>query len=301
MTTLSDINQTFAIADHITFIEGADGLVFANLKNPQATAQICLQGGHITAYQPTHHAPVIWVSEKAVYQKNKAIRGGVPLCWPWFGNHPSDPQKPAHGIARTNPWSVILTEQPNANESLIQLQLDITDAIKTLWPHAFELILSVRVGKTLSIELIAKNTGTETLSLGAALHTYFNISNVNKTHITGLDNTQYLDKFDGSLEKTQNGPLVITEPTDRVYLNTSTACTLVDEGLKRQIQVKKSGSQTTVVWNPWAENAAKMGDFGDDEYPNMVCVEAANAMDDVVKVAPGGSHILSQVIQVLAL
>jgi len=299
--SLSNLNQTFAIADHINFTQNSSGLIFAHLNNPQGSAQICLQGGHLTAYQPSGQAPVIWTSQHALFEPGKAIRGGIPICWPWFGPHPSDASKPAHGIARTNPWSVILTEQPSEDESLIQLQLDTSETTQALWPQAFELILSIRMGATLSIELIAKNTGKDSMTLGAALHTYFNISDVSKTHITGLDNTQYIDKFDHSQEKTQAGNVVITAPTDRVYLNTRHACTIVDAGLKRQIQITKAGSQTTVVWNPWAENAAKMGDFGDDEYPTMVCVEAANALDDVIQVAPGSSHILSQTIQVLAL
>ncbi|MBT5231200.1 MAG: D-hexose-6-phosphate mutarotase [Methylococcales bacterium] len=294
--TIETIKQQFEIPEHITFSTSSDGFIFIDIENSAARAQVCLHGGHITAFTPTDQSPVIWVSKHAVFKAGKAIRGGVPICWPWFGDHPSDSSKPAHGIARTALWSVIHTEQVSPTLSIVKVQLTDTDASRAIWPHAFNLTLSVSVGEKLAFSLTAENTGNDSMTLSSALHTYFNISDTGKTSVSGLDSVEYLDKFDNGAKKPQSGDIVITEPTDRVYLNTTSDCTIKDSGFNRTIQVEKAGSQTTVVWNPWAENAAKMGDFGDDEYPTMICVEAANAADDIIEVAPGGSHTISQTI-----
>jgi D-hexose-6-phosphate mutarotase len=181
-----------------------------------------------------------------------------------------------------------------------RLRLSLSDSATTreLWPHAFQLDLVVTVGPRLEVELIAHNPGDQPYVCGGALHTYFGVGDVTRIAIQGLDGCDYLDKVESFQRKTQQGPITISGETDRIYLDTTSACTIDDPSLKRRVQITKAGSRTTVVWNPWSEKARQLADFGDEEYRDMVCVETANADQDVVTVAPGGEHRLSAVIGV---
>jgi D-hexose-6-phosphate mutarotase len=149
------------------------------------------------------------------------------------------------------------------------------------------------VGKTLRIDLVTRNIGTHPFTLGEALHTYFHISDVGQTTIRGLENCDYMDKAGGisELKKQMNG-IKIDSEVDRVYLNTTSDCIIKDRGLQRVIRIAKQGSNSTVVWNPWTEKADKMGDFGPEGHRGMVCVESANALDNVLSIAPGETHKL---------
>ena len=294
---LDMLNDQFAIAGHVSFEAGPGGLPVTQIRNAHAAATVAVQGGHVVGFQPHGYAPVLWVSSHSRYEPGKAIRGGIPVCWPWFGPHPSDPAKPAHGFVRTAMWAVEATGVVAGGATSIRLGIADDEATRALWPHAFRLQIAITVGQALHVELIARNTGGERFICGGALHSYFSVSDVSGVAIHGLDGCAYIDQLDGQ-RKIQHGPLTIAAETDRVYLDTTAECVIDDPGLARRIRIAKAGSRSTVVWNPWAAKAQRLPDFGDQEYHGMVCVETANAREDVVTLAPGDEHRLGVTIGV---
>ncbi len=295
---LAELNDRFAIAEQLSFVAGPGGLPVAEVHNAHATATIALHGGQVLAFQPYGHAPVLWLSKHSFYAPGKAIRGGIPLCWPWFGPHPTDPGLPAHGFVRTASWDLLGTAV--VAEGAAQLRLMLTDNLHTLslWPHAFRLELVITVSTLLQVELVVHNPGTQVFSCGGALHSYFVVSDIGNVKILGLEGRSYIDKLDPAQPKRQAGAITFDQETDRIYVDTRDKCIVDDGGLQRRIVIAKAGSLSTVVWNPWVDKAQRMADFGDDEYGSMVCVETANAADDTVSVAPGTSHRLGTVISV---
>ena len=290
---ISALNREFAIAGQLEFTEDASGLIVACIANRQAKSTISLQGAHVMTFEPAGEKPVIWLSPAAKLARGKSIRGGVPICWPWFGAHATDSTFPAHGFARTVLWQVVASEALSDGSTRITFELpqDLISAAQ--WPHACRVRNIVTVGKEMTVELVTENTGQSMFEIGEALHTYFAISDVDKIRITGLDGCTYLDKVDDWQRKTQAGAVTIATEVDRVYMDTDADCVIDDSGYGRAIRIAKRGSRSTVVWNPWIEKAAKMGDFGSDTgYRGMVCVESANAADNLVKVAAGATHSL---------
>jgi D-hexose-6-phosphate mutarotase len=291
-TELAKLNQKYGIGDRLVFTEGPAGFIFAEMKNPHGEATVALHGGHILSFRPRDHEPVLWLSRNSHFKTGKAIRGGIPVCWPWFADHPTDADKPAHGFVRTAVWSVSESEKL-ADEST-RLKLSIADSEKTmkLWPHRFRLEIDYTVSDILRIKLIATNTDNKPFMCGGALHSYFNISAISNIMIKGLEGCPYLDKVDQGHRKVQDGSVSVKRETDRIYLDTTADCIIEDSGMHRRICISKNGSRTTVVWNPWIDKAGKMKDFGDDEYKSMVCVETVNADTDVISLAPGSTHTL---------
>jgi glucose-6-phosphate 1-epimerase len=287
------LNEQFAIAQHITFAATAAGLPVADIRNSYATASVAVQGGHVITFQPHGQQPVLWVSSLSAFEPGKTIRGGIPVCWPWFGAHPTDASKPFHGFVRAAMWQVRGTSVGPQDVTKIRLGLTESEASLALWPYAFDLEIVVTVGAQLRVELIARNRGDQPFVCGGALHSYYTVGDVRRIAIHGLDGAEYLDKVEGFKRKSQHGPVTIEGETDRVYIDTAATCVIDDPALGRRIDIAKLGSRTTVVWNPWIEKAEQLDDFGDEEYLSMVCVETANANTDVATVAPGGEHRLS--------
>jgi glucose-6-phosphate 1-epimerase len=285
----------------LTFKPGPGGLTIAEIGNRHAVASVALHGGHALAFQPRGHKPILWVSNQSHYASGKAIRGGIPVCWPWFGAHPTDPDKPAHGFARTSLWSVLGTEVTAAATTRLRLGLTDSDATHALWPHPFQLELTVTVGPTLEAELLIRNPGPTAFTCTGALHSYFAVSDIANVSIHGLDGSVYLDKVASYERSKQTGPIVVTAETDRIYVDTTSDCLIADSDWQRTIRVAKKGSRTTVVWNPWIDRARQLADFGDGEYRSMVCVETANTADDQITVMPGGEHQLTTTLSVEAI
>lgn len=282
-----------------TFEAGEGGLLRLAINSPLASAHIYLHGAHVTHFQPKVAAPVLFMSRQSYFAPGKPIRGGVPLIFPWFGPRAGYPDAPAHGFARTNEWTVESLTVDGDQVVTAVFQLLANDATRAAWPHDFALRFRVTVGRTLTMTLETENTGSTPFTFEDALHTYFVVSDVRQTATTGLENTDYLDKNDGMMRKTQGPePIRITQETDRLYENTRTTCALDDVGMKRRITVEKSGSNTSVVWNPWIAKAAAMPDFGDDEWPAMLCIETVNAGVNAIELAPGQTHSTRAVIGV---
>ncbi len=293
---INELNERYAIAGKLHIAPGPSGLPHINIEAQGAQAEIALQGGHLVRYGHLGAPPVLWASRQAIYALGKPIRGGIPICWPWFGPHPDDPSKPQHGFVRTALWELRATGMAG---DAVWVRLGLTDSAATLpiWPHAFDLELIATVGTQLDVVLTARNRGDSSFSCGGALHSYFAVSNVTQIAIEGLARTRYLDKVAGG-EHIQEGSVTITHEVDRVYRDTTANCTIVDSTLNRRIVIAKAGSRTTVVWNPWIEKASRMADFAADEYQEMVCVETANADDDLAFLPPGVMHTLRTTISV---
>ena len=294
MTTAQHLNRQFGIAGQLTFRDDASGLVVAEFNNAHATASLCLQGAHLMSWQPRSQSkPVVWLSRDAKPVAGKSIRGGAPVCWPWFGAHATEASFPGHGYARTVPWQVLESGIEPNGATRLTLRLVPNDKTRAQWDHACNVDLTVIIGDTLRMEMTTENTGTSDFVIGEALHTYLQIGDIGAVRVTGLEGCQYWDKVGGSELKNQVGAVSFTGEVDRVYINTSAECVIEDDKLKRHIHIKKSGSLSTVVWTPWAEKATKMGDMGQsDGWREMVCVESVNAIDNVVKVAAGTKHTL---------
>jgi glucose-6-phosphate 1-epimerase len=298
-TELDDLIARFALSDQLRFHANEEGLLLADIRNSHATAQISLQGAQVLTYQPHGAAPVLWMSSEARCRPGKAVRGGIPVCWPWFGPHPADPGKPAHGFARAAPWEVRCSSATAAATQLL-LGLPLRPEYLALMPDAaaLEVTLSISVGAQLRVALTTRNSGTVGIPLSQALHTYFSISDIGAVRISGLEGCDYIDKVDAGLRKTQQGAIGIGGEVDRIYLQTDADSVIDDPGLQRRIRIRHDGSRSTVVWNPWIEKAAKLGDLGPDGYRHMLCVENANAADDARELVPGAEHTLAAVIGV---
>jgi glucose-6-phosphate 1-epimerase len=274
------------------------------IKTRLGEARVYFQGAHVTAWHPASaSAPVLWMSGSSFFEAGKPLRGGVPICFPWFGPHASDPKAPGHGFARLRDWTLIAATEAADGSVTVALELASDPASELaqspLWPHAFRAVHRITVGATLTMALEVTNPGPDAFTFEEALHTYFAVRDVREVTITGLERTDYLDKVTGLDRKTQgDDPIRFTGETDRVYLNTTATCVIGDPGARRKIAIRKTGSDATVVWNPWIAKARAMPDFGDDEWPAMVCVETCNVNDHARKLAPGESHTMTAIIEV---
>jgi D-hexose-6-phosphate mutarotase len=289
---LNTLNEQFGLKPGLVFKVGPGELMSAEITNKLATANIALHGGHVLSFQPHGQQPVLWASRYSHYTAGKAIRGGIPICWPWFAAHPTDAGKPAHGFARISLWTVLGSETTAEGATRLRLGLADTEATRALWPYPFQLELTITVGANLSVELLIRNPGPAPFTCTGALHSYFSVSDIAHVTIQGLEGCAYLDKVAGNQRREQTGPVTISGETDRIYLDTTADCFIVDPGWQRQVRVAKQGSRTTVVWNPWVDRAGQLADFGDEEYRQMVCVEAVNTANDIITLSPGSRHLL---------
>lgn len=294
--TLDSLNARFAISGHVHFGESAPGLPMIDIQTPHARARVALQGAQVLTWQPNGQKPVLWVSGATQYVPGKAVRGGVPVCWPWFGARDG---LPAHGFVRTRLWEVRETSQNAAGQVVLRLGTADDANTRALWDHAFDLELIVTVGQTLSMALVTHNTGTAAFTITDALHSYFHTGDIAHTTVQGLDGCAYLDKVQNFAPARQTGAIAFTQETDRIYLDTTSDCLIEDKAWGRSIRVAKQGSTSTVVWNPWREREKALTDMAAGEHREMVCVETCNAGPDQITLAPGGAHTLAALISVV--
>ena len=315
--SVAGLNHAFGIAGALVFEERPEGLTEARLASAHGNAAVCLQGGHVIDWRcQGQKEPVLWLSPDARFAEGKSIRGGIPVCWPWFGPYGTTPPPrehalqrsvaagavpragaenfPAHGFARTAAWQVADSDVAADGSVRLGLMLDAEAMPAAMWPHATELRLEIRLGASLQLELRTRNIGASACVLGEALHTYFNISDIGAVSVGGLHGVEYWDTVGQVALKRQSGPITFDRETDRVYIDSPQACVIEDPGYARRIHVRKQGSLSTVVWNPWTAKAERMGDLGQPEgWRQMLCVESANAWDNTITLAPGETHALS--------
>jgi len=295
MSQIEELQSSFPYKS-VTFSQEND-VILLDIQNKSCTARISMQGAHLMFWKPSEQShPVVWLSEDAKIAPLKSIRGGVPVCWPWFGPHESSSTYPAHGYARTVPWDLLKIEEEGTDLTRLIFRITDSEALKVLWPYSCNLDLTLSLGSTLQVDLTTTNTGKEEFVIGEALHTYFHIGDIEQISIEGLDRTEYIDKVDQHARKNQSGEIRFSSEVDRVYVNTNSECSILDSVLRRKIRISKSGSLSTVVWTPWKEKADSMGDMGkNDGWKQMVCVETANALENCKKVSPGSKHTLTAI------
>ena len=270
---------------------------YIEIKNTHAKAKIALQGAHLFHYQAKDKEPLLWLSEKAYFEKGKTIRGGVPICFPWFGQNTEDTTLPQHGFARNQVWKLMSSYELADGSTQLQLMLTANKETRALWDYSFTLIYDINIGEALTLSLSTINCNTEAFEITQALHSYFNISNINNVSIEGLENTIYYDSLSRELAK-QHKAVTINEEVDRVYFDTSSKIILLDN--ERKIELTQEGSKSLVLWNPWSEKSKSMSDMSDEGYETMVCLETANALKDFRIVGAGESCSLKVTISIIS-
>jgi glucose-6-phosphate 1-epimerase len=283
----------YEIEDELQFVEIEHGFTYIEINNARAHATISTYSGQVLSYRPKgQQADLLFVSDKAYYENSKAIKGGIPVCWPWFGADPDNQGRPAHGFVRNRQWKVSASESLADGSTRVVLFLSDSDKTRSIWPHPFKLSIEITVGDSLKVALVTHNTGDKSVTISQALHTYFHVGDISKVRVLGLDRTEYLDKVDNSARKTQSGAVTIDGEVDRIYEGVSGELMIDDASLARKIRITSRGCSTAVVWNPWIEIAASMGDLGDDDYRKMLCVETANAGAETIDIVAGGEYRL---------
>ncbi len=273
-----------AIAPAIARVTTRYGAEAISMRCHASQATVLLQGAHVVDWTPQGAKAVLWMPAEPRFAVGRATRGGIPVCWPWFGSA-AEAGQPAHGIARTALWDVIGQTSDDAGASLT-LRLPAANQ------RGVELTLSVRIDSTLVLQLMTRNFAAVPLQLSEALHTYFTVADIGTVSILGFDGACYADQLQGNAMLRQDGPIRFASEVDRVYASAPSPIRIVDEAGGRTILVESQGSAATVVWNPWLEKAARLGDLGPDGWRTMVCVESANAPVAPVTVPPGGTHML---------
>jgi glucose-6-phosphate 1-epimerase len=292
-----ELNARHTIPGIAEIIPGQDNLPKIRITTPAANAEIYLHGAQITSWQPAGQEEVLFLSSQSRFEDGKAIRGGIPLCFPWFRAKSDNPKAPAHGFVRTKAWT-LKSLAKNEDGVVLALSTESDESTRLWWPYDFRAVLRITVGAALKLELTVANTGETTFQFEAALHTYNRVADAANLSITGLDQTPYLDNRDGNALKLQPGDFHFTQATDNAYLNTQTPVEILDPVLRRRIRLEKQGSLSTVVWNPWQEDAAKLADLGDTEWTQFACVEAANILSAAVTLHPSEEHTTTAIITV---
>ncbi|HEY3254441.1 MAG TPA: D-hexose-6-phosphate mutarotase [Polyangiaceae bacterium] len=277
------------------------GLPAVRVSSKSASGLVFLQGAHLAAWQPAGQQPVIWMSENAVYAPGKALRGGVPICFPWFGAHAEHKEFPAHGFARTRAFEYRGARLDQSGRPELEFVLESDAQTRAWFPYDFSARLRVAIGPSLGLEFSVTNRDPQPFAFEEALHSYFGVADVTQASVRGLEGARYVDKVREQSVFTE-GPreLRFVAETDRVY-DSSGTCTIDDPAGKRAIVIEKENSAATVVWNPWREKAAQMSDLGAAAWPGMLCVESANVGKSRVTLAPGESHRLRVAASVLGI
>jgi glucose-6-phosphate 1-epimerase len=298
-STNAEPNDGLSIPGIATVVAGNGGLAKVQISAPAASAEIYLHGAHVTSWQPAGFEEVIFLSAQSRWEDGRAIRGGIPICFPWFRAKADDAKAPAHGFARTRSWQLASLEQER-DSVVVTLTTKSDEASRQWWPYEFELRYRITVGAELRLELTVVNTGSVPFRFEEALHTYNRVGDAEDLRITGLDGAAYLDNRDGNREKRQQGDFSFVGATDNAYIDTGETVEILDPALYRRIRLEKQGSLTTVVWNPWSDGAAALADLGNDEWRQMACVEASNILGNAVTLAPGAEHIMTATLRVIS-
>ena len=293
------LNRSLEIPGIAQVVSGNGALAKLCVTTPSAAAEIYLHGAQVTSWRPNGAAEVLFLSEQSHWQHGRAIRGGIPICFPWFRAKADNPNAPAHGFVRTREWQLDSVTANEDGSMIAELSTESDESTRRWWPHEFRLLHRIAIGNTLRLELIVRNTGSTPLRFEEALHTYFRVGDTQAVRVLGLDQVKFLDNTDGNREKTQAGDVVFHAATDRAYLDTPGAADLIDPALHRSLRTEKENSATTVVWNPWRRGAASLADLGDEEWRQMTCVEASNILGAAVSIEPGQEHTMRATISVL--
>jgi glucose-6-phosphate 1-epimerase len=288
--TLDRVRQ---LAGKAELAQGSGGLPKLRIKTKAASAEIYLYGGQVTSWKPDGADEVLFVSKKSHWEEGRAIRGGIPVCFPWFRAKADDQKAPSHGFVRTKLWRLESMSEGADDSVMALLSTESDDASRKWWPYDFRLEYRITIGRELKLELTMRNTGASGLLFEEALHTYFRVGDVEQCSVRRLDGVAYLDNRDGNKQKTQRSDLHIWAQTDNAYVDATGTVEIVDPVLRRQLTTEKQGSRSTIVWNPWREGASALADLGDEEWRHMLCVEGGNILASAVTLDSNESHTMT--------
>ena len=294
-----ELAAEFGIAGVLDFATVGSGLVKAVVTIDGVAGELFLQGAQVTRWEPPGARPVIFMSPNCIFAPGTAIRGGVPIIFPWFGPHRSAKEAPQHGFVRATPWQLDGVER-GAGGLTLTLGISSDGASSPFWPEPYRVLYTVTFGRALSLEMTVQNRAGHPIVFEEALHTYFAVSDIAGVSVTGLAGKTYIDKTDGMQRKTQQGAVTLAKETDSLYLSTSGHFAIEDPQWRRRIAIDAVGAASTIVWNPWAEKGSAMRDLGDPAWRGMVCVENGNAADNEVHLAADSEHKMSTKIAVNA-
>ena len=294
---IAELDRRFGIPGIASVSEGKGAMPRVHITSSLCEGEIYLHGAQVTSWKPAGHDEVLFISTTSRWEEGHAIRGGIPICFPWFRGKVDDPHAPAHGFVRTKVWQ-LESIMENENGIAVSMFTQSDENSRKWWPGEFRLVHRVTFGSELRLELVCTNTGTTPFRFEEALHTYNRIANIQDSRVHGLDSVSYLDNTESNQEKTQRGDVLIASPTDRAYRNTQNEVDLLDPYQKRRIRLRKENSLSTVVWNPWSDGAARLPDLGDGEWKQFLCVEASNILDAAVNLAPGQEHRMAALLTV---
>ncbi|MEZ9299994.1 D-hexose-6-phosphate mutarotase [Vibrio splendidus] len=289
---LSTLPTLTVLSDNITIVEH-EGVKLVRVIHDKANAAISLFGGHVVSFQPQGQEDLIWMSQQAKFDGKTALRGGIPVCWPWFGRIAA----PAHGFARSSEWQLV-EHRESESGVIVSLGLKPSEATLAVWPHQFDARLNVEIGEQLKVTLDVKNTDSQPWTFSGALHTYLNVGDIHSTTTTGMG-AEYIDSLQDGKICQGASELVLTNTIDRVYTQPEAQIFVADKKLDRTLTVENHGHNSAVLWNPWAEGATAMGDMQDDGYLTMMCVEStlhAPSLEAGKTLQPGESHQLITMI-----
>jgi len=295
--SFGELNKSYGIPGTASIVAGNGGLPKVVVSTPRASAEMYLHGGHVTSWRPAGADEVLYLSPNSRWQEGKAIRGGVPVCFPWFGDKAGDSSAPAHGFVRTKEWT-LKSVAMESGDAVVTMETAGGEDTRKWWPQNFRLQCRARFGAELRIDLIVTNEGKSAFSFEEAVHAYFTVGDVQQVRLQGLDAISYLDKTDHRVQKTQYGELRLAKETDSIFLNTRGEVELDDPPLRRVLRIQKENSLTTVVWNPWSDKSAGMADLGPGEWKSFVCAEASNVLPNPLQLKPGKTHTMSVIVSV---
>lgn len=297
LSVVLELDRRFGIPGVARVRESNGAMPQVHITSSLCEAEMYLHGAQVTSWKPAGSDEVLFLSSKSRWTDGQAIRGGIPICFPWFRANANDPQAPAHGFVRTKTWHLesILKED---NAVAVSLFTESDEHTRRWWPGEFRLVHRATFGSQLKLELVCTNTGTTPLRFEEAFHTYNRVADVRHVRLHGLDTVSFLDNTDSNKEKAQQGDVAIASQTDSAYLNTGNTVELSDPKMRRRIRLAKANSLTTVVWNPWREKASELRDLGKDEWSQFLCVEASNILAAAVNLAPGQEHRMTAILSV---
>ncbi|MBV7482098.1 D-hexose-6-phosphate mutarotase [Bordetella sp. BOR01] len=280
------------------------------VRTPHGSALVARQGAQLLSYAPADGRPLIWLSEQAHLLPGVPVRGGIPVCWPWFAVYARNPAAvrdsvaappgaPSHGWVRQADWR-LAGQHAEADEAELEFGFAALPGCAPGWRHHALLSMRMRFGQDIALALSVRNLGTQAFTTALALHTYFAVSDSRRVEIHGLQERNYLDMARHWERRRQAGPVILDGETDRLYLDTAAPVAVHDPGWRRKVCLRAAGSHSTVVWNPGADKAARLDDFANDAWQRMVCVETARVLDDALAVQPGDTATVSLSISVQA-
>lgn len=293
------LNINYGIGEQLKFVKGKGGFPFISIKNQSATALISLHGGQILSFKPIEvEEDLFFLSSKSYYSDGKAIRGGVPVCWPWFGPDPKGLQRPNHGFVRSHLWTIVSTATTDT-ETKVSLQFLERYKKEKTWRQPFALTLEITIGTTLGLKLITHNTGDKPFSITQAFHSYFHVGDIDQVQVSGLEGRNYFDKLDQGTEKSQASTLTPSEEIDRIYTDVKNELIINDPVFKRKIQISSPNNETVVVWNPGQKTSRTIADLKNKAYKQFICVETGNIAFDLIHVPADGEHSFLTTFEIL--